>query len=75
MQAIEDFLKYLEKCLEMAKKNGKKYFISESTDLGLLVTLRSTLELAQYLLDRIKYEYVMTARFNQDAIEVRNSTK
>ncbi|KAK3924076.1 Transposable element P transposase, partial [Frankliniella fusca] len=66
---ITDFIPYLRECVKLAKRNGKKAFISESTDLGLLVSLRSTVELSTYLIDDIGFDYVMTARFNQDTIE------
>ncbi|KAK3926243.1 Transposable element P transposase [Frankliniella fusca] len=66
---ITDFIPYLKECVKLAKRNGKKAFISESTDLGLLVSLKSTVELSTYLIDDIGFDYVMTARFNQDTIE------
>lgn len=45
---------------------------SDSTDLGLTVTLRSVLELCEYLWNEIGLEYVMLSRLNQDALEVKN---
>ncbi|KAK3928702.1 DNA transposase [Frankliniella fusca] len=68
-EAIEGYLEYHKKCVSLAKSEGKKAFFSESTDLGSIITLRSVLELSSYLIDEIDYKYIMTARYNQDAIE------
>lgn len=68
---------------EFCQKNGKKFrkksaefmnasgvIFSESTDYGLLVTLKAVQELSQFLIQECGFSYVMTARFNQDALEV-----
>ncbi|KAK3924063.1 Transposable element P transposase, partial [Frankliniella fusca] len=55
--------------LIFAKKRGLKSFLSEETDLGILVTLQSTLGLSAFLIHSCNYQYAMTARFNSDAIE------
>ena len=47
----------------------RKKFLSQQTCHGLRVTLHSTIELAQLLLDD-GYSYVLTAKFNQDPLEV-----
>lgn len=53
----------------------REYVFSESTDTGLKVTLKNTLGLLKYLTEELpegeKYLYLMTARLNQDALEVR----
>lgn len=70
-QAIKDFLRYHKECMELTKSQGKKHFWSDLTDTGLLVTLNSTIELTEYLRStKIGFTYVMTKRFNQDALEV-----
>jgi hypothetical protein len=66
-------LEYHKDCVANAKRNGSKAFLTDSTDLGLVVTLRAVLEISEYLIDNIGYQYVLTARFNQDAIEVNNN--
>ncbi|KAE8739250.1 hypothetical protein FOCC_FOCC015248 [Frankliniella occidentalis] len=68
-EAIEEYLEYHKECIKLAKADGKKAFFSESTDLGLIITLRAVLEISSYLIDEVGFKYVMTARFNQDAIE------
>ncbi|KAE8739663.1 hypothetical protein FOCC_FOCC014840, partial [Frankliniella occidentalis] len=45
------------------------YIFSESTDIGLIVTLKATKEILKFLTEDCKYEYLMTARLNQDALE------
>ena len=55
--------------MKLAKENGKKDFWSDLTDIGLLVSLQSALELTEYL-RKLGFQYVMTKRFNQDALEV-----
>lgn len=45
--------------------------ITSSTYLGLLVTVKTALDLIDYLHDNLNYQYLMTRRLNQDALEVR----
>ncbi|KAE8744170.1 hypothetical protein FOCC_FOCC009178 [Frankliniella occidentalis] len=48
----------------------REYVFSESTDTGLIITLKTTLQLLKFLTsDKIKYKYLMTSRLNQDALE------
>lgn len=70
--------------IEFMKKQGKRfqarhktilkrraYVFSESTDIGLKVTLLNTLGLLEFLTSKnIGYYFLMTARLNQDALEV-----
>lgn len=56
--------------MKLSKEKGKAFF-SKETDLGITVTLKSTLGLSEYLLNNVGFKYVMTARFNSDPIEVR----
>lgn len=44
---------------------------SESTDFGLAVTLKATLELLLFLCNECGFSYLMTARLTQDFLEVR----
>jgi len=53
--------------------NGKitaNEFLTKSTSEGLRVSIKSTIELCNYLLDEVKLNYVLTNRMNQDRIEV-----
>ena len=46
------------------------FVFSESTDTGLIISLKATLELCTYLTTKCKFKYLMTRRLNQDALEV-----
>lgn len=70
-QAIKDYEEYHKQCIALAKSLGKKSFWSEKTDLGLTVTLRSTLELTDYLRRELAFVYIMTQHFNSDIVEVK----
>lgn len=49
----------------------RMYVFSESTDIGLKVSLEGVKKLLQFLCsEKIGYEYLMTCRLNQDALEV-----
>ena len=48
----------------------KNNFLSQKTAEGLRVTLRSVIDLSKYLLKSCDCEYVLTAKLNQDALEV-----
>jgi hypothetical protein len=39
------------------------------------VTLRATLEILNYLIQKRSFSYLMTSRLNQDNLEVNNSHK
>ncbi|KAK3931680.1 Transposable element P transposase [Frankliniella fusca] len=45
------------------------YIFSESTDIGLLVSLKAAMELVEFLVKKCDFQYVMMARLNQDALE------
>ncbi|KAK3919881.1 LOW QUALITY PROTEIN: DNA transposase [Frankliniella fusca] len=66
---IQDFLDFHKECRNLTRQRGQKWFWPESTDIGLHVSLKSFLELSYYLIDVVKFTYVMTKRFNQDALE------
>nr|XP_042910254.1 uncharacterized protein LOC122271820 [Parasteatoda tepidariorum] len=69
---IQDFLIYLIEWEALAKSKGWK-FMSESTYFGLRVTCQATLELAEFLSSKCDFKYLMTARLNQDSLEVFSS--
>ena len=45
-------------------------FLTRSTSEGLRITLTSTIQLVEYLLNECAFSYVLTAKFNQDSLEV-----
>lgn len=45
-------------------------FASKETMLGLIVTISSTLEIIDYLKEKFNYSYILTAKLNQDCLEV-----
>ncbi|KAK3913536.1 Transposable element P transposase [Frankliniella fusca] len=45
--------------------------ITKSTYLGFRVTVNTALDLIKYLHDNFNYQYLMTRRLNQDALEMR----
>lgn len=68
-QVLQEFLLYL-KTWENVTSNDKMSFITQQTNLGLKVTLSTALELHEFLIEKCGYEYFMTARMNQDSLEV-----
>ena len=48
--------------------------MSDSTYQGFMVTLRTALDLCRYLTEVCGFKYLMTARLNQDALEVSTIT-
>jgi hypothetical protein len=46
------------------------HFLSHQTAEGLRVTLHSTIALTEYLLTTCNFKYVLTAKLNQDCLEV-----
>jgi len=45
-------------------------FLTKNTSEGLRVTLRSTIEVSEFLLKECGYSFVLTAKINQDSLEV-----
>lgn len=45
-------------------------FLTQTTAEGLRVTLRSTIEMSRYLLEKCNFTYVLTGKMNQDSLEV-----
>lgn len=52
-------------------KREKSNAISNSTINGLFVTLRGTLQLIKYVHSVLNYDYLLTTKLTQDALEVR----
>jgi len=55
--------------MTMRKKNNYN-FLTDSTYFGLKVLLKATLEIFDYLELSCDYQFLMTARLNQDNLEV-----
>ncbi|KAK3926389.1 Transposable element P transposase [Frankliniella fusca] len=57
------------------KTSGQRIFVGAEDEitsdafLGLYVTIRATLELVKYLCNEIGFQFLMTRRLNQDALE------
>lgn len=46
-------------------------FLTNSTAEGLKITIASTIDLVEHLLNQCGFDYVLTAKINQDCLEVR----
>lgn len=68
LQTIKDFIEFLQTWESTAKKSTE--YLSSSTSVGLHVTLAATLEVMKFLTEECGYNFLMTARLNQDALEV-----
>ncbi|KAK3916855.1 Transposable element P transposase [Frankliniella fusca] len=66
-EIIESFIDYLYKWHEMPGKVIEK--IPAQTHYGLYISLSSAIELSDYLIQSVGFEYVMTRRLNQDSLE------
>ncbi|KAH9374761.1 hypothetical protein HPB48_011346 [Haemaphysalis longicornis] len=65
---LEDYLPFLREWEKHAAKHGGG-FLSDSTALGLRVTIQSTLSLLSYVTSTLKYTYLLTANLSQDKME------
>lgn len=45
-------------------------FLTQQTADGLRVTIKSSIKLLKYLLDNCNFSFVLTAKINQDKLEV-----
>lgn len=52
-----------------AGKNESQDFLTKSTE-GLRVTLTSSINLSDYLIDKYNLNYLLTGKVNQDSLEV-----
>lgn len=69
-QVIEDALQWLDKLEEVVNgKIHKDFFLTPSTEEGLRVTLKSVVQLSNYLLTECGFDYILTAKLNQDRLE------
>ncbi|KAK3927029.1 Transposable element P transposase [Frankliniella fusca] len=66
-KVLTDFLSYLKIMDDMAQSKAR--MIKENTYLGFVVTVRTALDLIKYLHENFNYQYFMTRRLNQDALE------
>lgn len=55
---------------ENKRKKIEEHFLTPSTAEGLRVTLSSTINLCDDLLESGLFKYVLSAKFNQDRLEV-----
>lgn len=68
-QIIKEFLEILNLTERNAVEKGTKLFASQLTTESLRVTLLSTLDIISYLFYK-EAVYVLTAKLNQDPVEV-----
>ncbi|KAK3909704.1 Transposable element P transposase [Frankliniella fusca] len=66
-QVIEDFLANLQTWETSSITRDKR--LTANAAHGLRVTLTTALEISSYLIKNVGYEYFMTRRLNQDALE------
>lgn len=64
---LQDFLSYLKAWEQHTKGGGG--FLNNSTTAGLRVTISSTLDLLDYLTEKVGFKYLMTAKTSQDPLE------
>lgn len=50
----------------------KNEFLTKTTTEGLRISLQSTIDLVNYLLNDCNFSYVLTGKLNQDCLEVGN---
>ena len=69
---MQRFLDWLDKWEERIDSGliGKKIFSTDNTSQGLRITVRSTIDLSNYLLKSCKLDYLLTGKINQDSLEV-----
>lgn len=69
---LVDLLKAIDISEEhsLASKGKEKPFLSDTSLKAMRITLQSTIELVNFLLEKGKYDFVLTGKFNQDCIEV-----
>lgn len=70
-QNISEFLVFLKQWEKEAKEQELD-FITDSTCYGLKVSLKAALEICEFLIGECDFEFLMTARLNQDNLEVKS---
>jgi len=71
-QILKDNLNWIN-CWEDQVENKyitKDEYLTQNTADGLRVTIKSTLELTEYLLEKCGFKFVLTSKMNQDKLEV-----
>lgn len=68
-QTILEFQEYLLTWKQSTSTNNHK-FMPDPTYMGFEFTLQTAIQVATFLTQDIGYEFLMTARLNQDALEV-----
>lgn len=66
---VQDFILFLEEWKREAKRKSLE-FMSDSCCYGLKFSLKATLEICSFLTEKCCFSYLMTARLNQDNLEV-----
>ena len=64
-----EFIQFLEDWKKATPK-GASQRLTHQTHLGLIVSLKGTLQLVDFLTAECGFEYLMTRRINQDSLEV-----
>lgn len=67
-KVLQDFLSYLDQLDDMKISASKKFTTSSIT--GLRITVKTALELVEYLSHEVGFKYFLTRRMNQDTLEV-----
>lgn len=72
MQVLEKSMEWLDAWELNVQKEliTANEFLTQQTAEGLRVTINSTVELSKYLLDECYFSFVLTAKMNQDKLEV-----
>lgn len=65
---IKEFLDYLHAWEDLAFDNNYRFF-TDQTCYGLKISLQATLDLLRFLTEKAGFEFLMTSRINQDALE------
>ena len=73
-EVMNDALEWLDNWEDNLNNNIIKEdeFLTKQTAEGLRVTLKSTIDLVNYLLNDCGFAYVLTSKLNQDCLEVSN---
>ncbi|KAL4085208.1 hypothetical protein QTP88_027067 [Uroleucon formosanum] len=50
--------------------SAQRQFLTKLTFDGLKITIQSTIDLIEYLLEECGFSYVLTAKFNQDSLKI-----
>jgi len=71
----EDLLKLLDAVNETdafsaLSKSNPKPFLSDTSLKAMRITIMSTIQLVEFLLDECGYDFVLSGKFNQDCLEV-----